>query len=616
MKKIKALSFQTQIFLSSVLLIVLPSILLSVWASNKTSSRISQEYHSASSAMLSQMDLTLDTLLSDAGKITTMPLLNNDIYKAMITDYTDQYLVYAQDSTRFRDVFKLTNRLNSALITCVFENRHGYFFEYNVNSYQQQQTIEENIRNWAPAARESSNHTYFAPLQERSNGKTLLPMIKIVYDGYNYSEIGVCYCEIDFRPIADIFDSSQLTDHTFLIYNTENELIYSSSPSFAQDESSSALLADISAFSSSLEEMNDTSDAQLQLSDGQSDYAVSGCVNATTKWRLIQLVNNDAISLAYRENLAAHFSAFLLCALLGLLLSAILSRTLTRPVSRLCASIDSLNPEDGGLIDEKACGSNQELLRLVRSFNSLCRRLMRSLQQNYETELGKQQLKIQMLQFQINHHFLYNTLNSIKSLANLHNVPEIETIALCMSDLIRYNLEKFPVAPLKEELCQVKRYMTIQNLRFPGKFTLDIQIPPEYLEIETPVFVLQPLIENCIEHGFSSMETGCYISITCQMDDRVLHLFVADNGQGIPPEKLAHLNEECRCDEKIPVESSSGHHSIGLKNVSQRLRSYFGSSCGLYLESSPGEGTIIDVTLPSPVHITSVNTEDSPPALP
>lgn len=606
-RKFKTFSFRTQIFLASMLLIIFPSIMLSAYASNSSAEKITREYHDSMNATLAQMNLTLDTLLQNASKVADMPLLSDDVRKSMVTNYGDDYLTYAQDSTRFRDLFSLTNRLNTELLTCIFQNRYGYSFEYNITSIQHNHQIQENINSWTEIARSSSNHTYFAPLQRRPGGtdKSILPMIKIILDGYDFKEIGICYCEINFQPIADIFESSKSTDNTLLIYNTDNQLIYSSDPLYMQEQTQNALLlSEISDFNASLSESS--SIVQSQLDTGQAKYAISGCINKTTNWRLVQLINNQTVTHIYRDNIFSHISIFLLCALLGLFLSAFLSRILARPISTLCRSIDSLNADEGGQIDARACGSNQELLKLVVSFNHLNRRLTNSLQKNYEIELNKKQLKIQMLQFQINHHFLYNTLNIIKSLANIHNVPEIETIAMCMSDLIRYNLEKFPVVRLEEELRQVKRYMTIQNIRFPGKFTVDFHIPPEYLTMEIPVFLLQPLVENSIEHGFFNKETECYISIICQPENNYLHLLIADNGSGISAEKLNLLNEQCRSDEKDHSEEGS-RRSIGLQNVSQRLRSYYGPAYGLTVESMPGEGTIIDITLPSPGTAASVS---------
>lgn len=249
-----------------------------------------------------------------------------------------------------------------------------------------------------------------------------------------------------------------------------------------------------------------------------------------------------------------------------------------------------------------ACGSNQELRKLVTSFNNLNCRLATSIEQNYNIRLQEQQTRIQMLQFQINHHFLYNTLNVIRSLANIHNIPTIETVAVSMSDLLRYSLEHFPVASLEEELLQVKRYLTIQSIRFPGKFTYDCNVPPQFLGMQFPVMILQPLVENSVEHGFACRENDCFISIICQQDGDRLHLLIADNGNGISSERLAELKLNCfQCFNSPSIaECESKHHSIGLKNVIQRIHSHFGEEYGLSIESVEGNGTIIDMVLPVP----------------
>ena len=598
MKQFKKLSFRTQIFLSSLIVIVLPSVLLSAFAANKRSEQISMEYNTSTAAILTQMNQSIDTLLQNASKIADTPLLNDEARIAMITNYGDDYLGYAQGSYLFRNLMRQTNRLNSELMTCVFQNRYGYSFEYNVHTAQHQRQIEENITKWADIARNTKNHMYFARLsQSDGTGYDVIPMVKILLDGYDYREIGICYCEINFKPIMEILESSRDTENTLLIYNADNELTYSTNSNYLQNpEEYRDFLSALSEFANTLEDFDSiTTD---ELSAENKHFAVNGCINSTTSWKLVQLVDNNTISHLYRDTNLTYIKIFLLTIFLGLLLAAFLSRFLTKPVSRLCHDIDALNPEEETFIDEKACGGNQELQKLVVSFNGLNQRLKYSLQNNYEIQLSEQQMKVQMLQFQINHHFLYNTLNVIKSLAKIHKIPEIETISMCMSDLIRYNLENFPVARLEEELMQIRRYMTIQNIRFPDKFYCDINIPAAFLKMEIPAFLLQPLVENSIEHGFADRETNCYISISCQLEQNTLHFLVADNGSGIPSARLSTLQKACREDTPDRTEEN-GHHSIGIRNVSQRLRSYYGEQYGLSIESVEGEGTIIDAMLPA-----------------
>lgn len=207
-----------------------------------------------------------------------------------------------------------------------------------------------------------------------------------------------------------------------------------------------------------------------------------------------------------------------------------------------------------------------------------------------------------MLQFQINHHFLYNTLNVIKSLANINNVPTIETIAVCMSDLLRYNLDRFPIARLREEIAQINRYMTIQNILFPDKFIFDYNIPEQLQNLNIPAFILQPFVENSIEYGFNEKEANCYISISCNLENNILHFFIADNGSGMSPETLQQVQNTLSQDNLAYAGQDDSedrkHRSIGIRNVHQRIQSYYGKEYGLTIESKENHGTIIDIKLP------------------
>ena len=233
MKKISLLSYRTQIFIASLSLIIIPSILLGLFAVNDSTSKLVEEYNTSLTTIISQANLTLDTLLKDAFKVADMPILSEEVRKAMVTDYQDDYLSYAQTSTMFRDLFNQTNRLNTDLTTCVFVNRYGFTFEYDVASALHRRQINQNISQWADLARSSPNYTYFAPLQTNSRtGQKALPMIKILLDKYDYKEIGICYCEINFKPIEKVILSAQNTENTFLIYNADGQLTFSSNPDY------------------------------------------------------------------------------------------------------------------------------------------------------------------------------------------------------------------------------------------------------------------------------------------------------------------------------------------------------------------------------------------------
>ena len=191
--KIQNLTYRAQIFAASLLLII-PSIVLGIITANQNAHSITAEYNETLDTILTQTDLTLDTLLNDAIKIADIHILNDDIRKAMITDYSDDLLSYARDSDMILQQINQTNRLNTNVISCLFKNRYDFTFQYNLLNETERQLILRQMEEWSDLARDSAYHTYFGPVQKsRSSGGYLLPMVKILYDGYTFREIGACY---------------------------------------------------------------------------------------------------------------------------------------------------------------------------------------------------------------------------------------------------------------------------------------------------------------------------------------------------------------------------------------------------------------------------------------
>lgn len=600
--KLQNFSYRTQIFLASLLLLVIPSTLLGITTANQTVFSVRNDFNQTMETIINQTNLSLDTLLKDATKIADIHILNDDIRKALITDYQDNLLSYSQDSNMFTKQLIQTNRLNTDVISCLFRNRYDYTFEYNILNVQVQNEVLAKMNTWEQKARTSNYYTYFAPIQESFFGRNnVLPMVKILHDGYTFKEIGSCYVGIDFSAVEEIFKSAKTPDSVILIYNSHNELTYCSDKEYLSNPDFSPLLDSLTEFSSRITEDSTSETQNLMIKNDV--YLVNGCYNQTTGWHIVQFLNNQNITHSYRHNIRNYAAIFVLALFLGLILAFFLSRGLTSSIRKLCAKVDSRDLSNYSDITVEGKISNKELQQLVKSFNHLNARLTESLKQNYSIRINEQSMRIQMLQTQINHHFLYNTLNGIKSIADIHNEPEIKTIASCMSELLRYNLKKVPIVCLEEEIQQIHRYLTILDIRFPQKFAFDCNIPVKFHPLEIPAFLLQPLVENSVEHGFAKMEKDCYISLSANLEGDDLHFFLADNGSGIEEDRLSKIiqtlsNSDISNYLAESKEKKSSHHYIGLLNVHQRIQSYYGKEYGLSIESSPGEGTLIDITIP------------------
>jgi two-component system LytT family sensor kinase len=192
------------------------------------------------------------------------------------------------------------------------------------------------------------------------------------------------------------------------------------------------------------------------------------------------------------------------------------------------------------------------------------------------------QARLEALTTQINPHFLFNTLNSVSSLIRT-NPDQARLMVLKLSRILRRLLRKHDnFSPLREELDFIEDYLSIEMVRFRDKLRFEREVEPNTLEMLVPSMLLQPLIENCVKHGLSSKVEGGTIRLRSRRADTRLYLSVQDDGVGIPEAKLATLLDQ----------------GIGISNVNERLKVLFGNDYRVWIDSSPGRGTRIEIEIP------------------
>ena len=274
-----------------------------------------------------------------------------------------------------------------------------------------------------------------------------------------------------------------------------------------------------------------------------------------------------------------------------------LDRVITRPVAALQQRIDQIG--EGNFTIDHSIEWTNELGDVGRGINRLAGNVEALLAWRLEDQKRKQDLEYQMLQAEINPHFIYNTLNSIRWMATIQNAPGIAEMVTAFARLtksVSKSTEK--LVPLQEELALLNDYFTIQQYRYGG----DIQIEVSHIDRETicrdcmiPRFTLQPLAENAIFHGLEAK--GGYGSVLLEIrispEGGDVLVTMIDDGVGMPPEQVAHLLDE-------PSGPGSGEklRHVGLWNVHRRLQYSFGEAYGLTIESEPDVGTAVTIRLP------------------
>jgi two-component system sensor histidine kinase YesM len=251
--------------------------------------------------------------------------------------------------------------------------------------------------------------------------------------------------------------------------------------------------------------------------------------------------------------------------------------------------------------------SSLEIDILTESFNSmmdeinaLTDNLAKSYSSLYEMKLETKKSELAHLRSQINPHFLYNTLESIKGIAVEENVPRITTITTALGNMFRYSIKGSDMVSLKEEINIVESYVMIQKIRFEDRFDVTYEFSRKITEWLIPKMLLQPLVENAIYHGLERITTKghLYIGGTVSESGDML-LWVKDNGYGIDKKRLMEVKNSLKNTESDKgAEEDSYKGSIGLKNVNQRIRLMYGRGYGVNIESSIGEGTKVEILIP------------------
>lgn len=311
-----------------------------------------------------------------------------------------------------------------------------------------------------------------------------------------------------------------------------------------------------------------------------------------TGWKLLSVTPEKGLPLS---NLKMRlFVVFVVASflLVLVLINAFISSRITNPIQQLEKMVNAI--EAGELDQEVDIGGSYEIQHLGRSIGDMAHRIKELMEDIVAEHESKRKSEFDTLQSQINPHFLYNTLDIIVWMIENEQKQEAVKVVTALARFFRISLSKGKsIIPVKDELEHVRNYLMIQQRRFKNKFTYEIEADKEVLNLASLKLMLQPLVENAIYHGMEFMDGDGEIHVKAWKEEEDLWLEIQDNGLGMTQERVKNLLSE-----KTHVSSKRGS-GIGVKNVNERIRLYFGDDYGLVIESEPDEGTIIKIHLPA-----------------
>lgn len=410
---------------------------------------------------------------------------------------------------------------------------------------------------------------------------------KIIISKYislnKYHEFGVLKMELDFSNLIDIADKTNLGSNGHVsIINNNYDYIYTSKTNhfdLSNDD-------EIKIYENLI-----IGTEEIKIGD-QSLLLMLNTIS-NTPWRIGIFININE-SMIVRQNFIV--STIVLSIVFIVLSSAIyysISKRISQPLNKLKDAMSNIDQIETLDLKQVEINYPREVEILTNNFNVMINRIKSLMESIIKEKELQRKSELKALQNQINPHFLYNTLDSIVYMVENDENKSASEMIIALSKLFKISISGGRnIISVKDEIDHAKSYLFIQKIRYKDKFSYQINIENEnVLKLDTMKLLLQPLIENAVYHGIDKINDTGKITINVNYENELIKFEVVDNGYGMTDEKIKELYDI--------LDNDDLSDGVGIKNIYQRLKVYYGSKASLVISSKPDYGTKISILIPA-----------------
>jgi two-component system sensor histidine kinase YesM len=540
--------------------------------------------------LLNQLVEQMETSNSDVKNSTDLLSFNRYVQLFMASDQAGEKLEYSKILEGITPYFVSSNDQISNIILV---DKQGV----KTGDHLYPLTLLDHIeKNYDLYSQSSNLDTFTDIVEDPFTGHYYYGYVKTVYwsqENTNpFDKIGTCIVQISTDTLDSFLQRLNLTKSTkFLILDDSNRIVSSNDPSYATGSvASDEVVNGIRASDSESNNFNDT-DVMFQTKS-----------ISETGWKVVSMIPVSEISDELRPVQATGVFLVVLFLALSIMLGILFNRNITRPIFTLIRFLNRVelnNPAQRLYrVERNEIGELYgHINKMLDEMHSMTKQVMDSQTSLYEMKLAKKQAELSALISQINPHFLYNTLDSLKGIGYYYKSNEIVVITECLANILRYSIKGSDIVLVKDELACVRNYLSIISTRFANRFEFiwDIEEPIHGLRMTK--FILQPVVENAIYHGLEpKLEMG-HLHIRAFVQSGNLYFEIRDDGVGISTEKLKALTDKLGQGTALEFTDSS-NREIGLLNINHRIQLLHGPEYGLHVTSVVNEGTTVRIALP------------------
>ena len=582
-------SIQSSIFCAVSILVLSAVLVVTLVSLRYTNSSIYENSVMYTQTIIKQLNQNIDSYISYMDNIASVIAGSGDAYKYLYRENVhgstedENYSAYRQRLVeQFKTILKGRDDIRNIGIVRADKNSPS-LFDNGVsvrNAY-----LDLNTQAWYADAvgkydqyNLTSSHVQNVIKGERPWVITLSRGIRN-YTGTTADD-GVVFLDLNYSAISELCAQSSMGDKGYVfILDQDGNIVYHPRQQQLYNELQTENISLV---------MNAESDiVTVGKGDDEKIYALSH--SEITGWTIVGCMNMSELLRNSRQTRSIYVLVALGLIIVALLISSVIARNITMPIQKLRDSMKSVQKGNFDIEDIEVLTDN-EIGSLTRSFNVMTHRIRELMEQNIQEQEQKRKIELKALQSQINPHFLYNTLDSIIWMAEGKKNEEVVVMTASLARLLRQSISnEDELVTIGKEVEYVRSYLTIQKMRYKDKLEFEIEVEPCIAHVPIIRLVLQPIVENAIYHGMEFMDGDGEIRIRVYRDGDDLYMKVSDNGLGMTKEQVEGMFTD-----KPHVKSGSGS-GIGVRNVNERIRLYFGQEYGLSIESELDEGTVVTI---------------------
>lgn len=558
-----------QLILSMLISVLVPTIFINLLYYRQIDKSTRQQILSYQKEIIQQSADDVQELV-DQINVTTRQLIAMSVSSDMYTNYNEK------TPEERLNIVKNLQRVMQSIVFSVTYHAVTYYVGTdnsvfsNMNSLRVEQLLESVDReeNGVPFEADYYNHT---------DRVRVIPFLTNIRNYNRYNALRTIGIDLQYGDLENIFQGKYDPEEVeiFIINDAGKLIYYLSESALSWEETVGKKLSEEQI--RYLEEYDRDKKEKM-------DHDIAG-----PGWRICAYIHLDAVTIDASAQNRMLLLILSLTLFFAFVFSWLVSKNITRPINDLIRKMRLIGQDSASSLPIST--KNRDIMVLSESFDEMMIQIEKLNRITVEKERERVSTQLRALQAQINPHFLYNTLEDIRSIALEYGVVSISEMAKALAKTFRYCISKENIVTVRDEIDHIRSYTQIQSFRYGDRLSIMYYIDETIMDCRMIKFILQPIIENAVSHGVEPKKGKGVVTVIGGVKNGEIEFRIIDNGMGMDGKQLDGIN----ADLEDKRETSNG---IGLSNVNMRLKLYYGENYGIQVESRLGEGTQVTVRMP------------------